>query len=489
MSSTKNRQDELYGRFQQHSGLPGDHLKLFRDVIISCEHENQDIDNDSCCSSDVSDVSDELDITVKRYKPDGSEFTLADVPLKSLVNTIEEHIQTYVPEHRRTEVYKKVVEGFHGIKQTPRWDRQLDNPRATPQTPFSESRARLESRITNEALFKNFASASKLSRETLARIRGQIVWCDSERSNGTWGAIAWRTFEVTGGRLGPTTQHTLADVPHCYVRDRLMLYTSISMDPERCELVRKAVFSDLTPLQTKQYAAAVEEMEVQAEKHRPAKAKRPRRSREVVDRARLVREIQYSRKINLKEAECIMEEEELLDTIDDTINLAPNPEFTALMKKNLEKNHDSIFTSIKRSALRPDAFVQKDDDVSVPIECNIDRDCDQIRAMIKILVRKGHWTMDKLIRALGGPRHRQMIQFLEKRGPRQGKESSVFQQSWDFFKRRELLGFELTAPPPKPPREARELAQLRVVEPNRGKKRRSQEGSDRWGKLQKTSRC
>ncbi|RYC61958.1 hypothetical protein CHU98_g4239 [Xylaria longipes] len=486
MTSANKKQDELYGRFQQYSRLPGDQLELFRDVIIACEHYNQRIDNDSFSSSDSSD-SDELDCGAKCFKHDGSEFTLADVPLKSLVNAVEEHIQAYVPEHRRTEVYKKVVEGVHGIKQTPKWDRQLDNPRATPRTPFSESKAPPDSRITNDALFKKFKSVSKLDRETLDRIRGMIVWHDSERSNGTWGAIAWRTFEVIGGRLGPTTEHTLFDVPHCYVRDRLMLSTSVDVDPKRCELVRKAVFSDLTDTQIKQYAAAVEEMEGQSEEHRPAKVKRSRHSQGVFDRAAAVRVIQSSRKIAPQEAECIMEEEELLDMIDDTVNLAPNPGFTALMKRNSEKKNSSFFTSIKLSVLRPGVLVQKDDDVSVPSEYNIDRDCDQIRAMIKILVRKGHWTMDKFMRALGGPRHRQIIQFLEKRGPLEGEKSSIFQRSWDFFKRRELLGFELTAPPPKL-REARELAQLRGVDLNRGKKRQSQAESNRCGKLQKTSK-
>jgi hypothetical protein len=78
---------------------------------------------------------------VKHYKADGSEYTLADVPLRSLIEAIEGHIHIFVPEHRRTEVYKAVVEGVHGIRQTPKWDRRVDNPRAKARTLCSESKA------------------------------------------------------------------------------------------------------------------------------------------------------------------------------------------------------------------------------------------------------------------------------------------------------------------------------------------------------------
>ncbi|KAI0195203.1 hypothetical protein EV127DRAFT_181495 [Xylaria flabelliformis] len=315
-----------------------------------------------------------------------------------------------------------------------------------------------------------------------------IVWRDSERSNGTWGAINWDTFEVTGGRLGPTEQHTLADIPHCYVRDRLMASTIVDISPEKRDQVRKVVFSDLTSSQVQQYAAAIEEMERQPEGRRPTKVKKPRRSRKTVDRALLVRDIQQSRKITRQEAECILEEEELFDIIDDTINLAPNQSFAAL-KLKVPKSETAFSIGIRYSVLTPGAMIQEDDEVLVPEECVIDRDCDQVRAMIKILVRRGHWKTDQFIRAVEGLRHRKLIEFLEKRGPLQGKQSSVFRQSWNFFKKRELLGFELTAAPPKPkiPREIRGLMRLQKVDPNRGHKRSSQGIVERPKKMQKVS--
>ncbi|KAI0970063.1 hypothetical protein F4678DRAFT_462864 [Xylaria arbuscula] len=484
MASMNDKKNKLYDRFKQYSGLPHDHLELFFDCIVATECSNLSTD------SDTSD-EEELDTGVTYYKPDGSEFTLADVPLRSLVKAIEGHIQIFIAEHRRTEVYDRVVEGYHGIKKVPRWDCQEDNPRAKPQTTFSESRAPLKSRITNESLFKIFVSASNLDPGILARIRGMIVWRDSARSNGTWGAIEWDTFKVTGGRLGPTEEHTLSDVPHCYVRDCLIAYTIADADPERRDQVWQAVFSDLTSSQIQQYAAAIEEIERKEERHMPAKIDKPRRSREVSpavpDRALLVERIQRSRKIGPAEAECIMREDELLDAIDDTIGLTPNPSFTALKLKATADSACS--TSGLRSVLRPDTRVQEDDEVSVPEDCAIDRDCDQVRAMIRILVRKGHWTVDQFVRALDSVRHRQLIEFLKKRGPLQGKKSSVFRRSWEFFKKRELLGFELTAAVPKnhlkPPPEVRVLTSLREVNPNRGHKRHRQESLEGPEKLRK----
>ncbi|KAI1308111.1 hypothetical protein F5Y03DRAFT_393715 [Xylaria venustula] len=466
----EQKQNKLYDRFKRYSGLPDNHLETFRHYILASERDNLSTDGDT---SD----EEELDLGATYYKTDGSEFTLADVPRRSLVKAIEEHVQIYIAEDRRTEVYEKVVEGIRGIKKVPRWDCQEDNPRAKPQTAFSESRAPLNSRITNESLFKLFVSASNLDPEILARIRGMIVWRDSN----PWPAgTLRRTYPLRYPTLlcrRPPNGYTIADA-----------------DPERHDRVWKAVFSDLTTSQIKQYAAAVKKTERKAERHMPAKIQKPRRSREVSpevpDRALLVEQIQRSRKIGPQEAECIMQEDELLDAIDDTIDLTPNPSFTAL---RLKVTADSAYsTSSVRSVLRPDTRVQQGDEVSVPEGCEIDRDCDQARAMIRILVRRGHWTVDQFARALDSVRHRQLIEFLKKRGPLQGKKSLVFRRSWEFFKRRELLGFELTAAAPKnhlkPPREVRELMNLRKVDPNRGHKRGRQESLGSQGKLRKLSK-
>ncbi|KAI8626422.1 hypothetical protein F5Y19DRAFT_478540 [Xylariaceae sp. FL1651] len=101
--------------------------------------------------------------------------------------------------------------------------------------------------------------------------------------------------------------------------------------------------------------------------------------------------------------------------------------------------------------------------------------------------------MEHFFRTLDGPGQPEISKLLEKRGPLQGKQSSTFQQGWNFFKRREMLGLELPAPLPKPkpsklPREVQGLMELREVDPNRGKKRAGLDNGERSGKQQKRSR-
>ncbi|KAI1175864.1 hypothetical protein F4777DRAFT_299587 [Nemania sp. FL0916] len=451
MTHKNDRQIELYDRFKQYSGLKDWHIDLFRECIINYEHQHyrnslDDFDDDDDDDDDDTDSGEfGWEPGKKWYKADGSELTLADVPLKSLVKQIEEHIQTHIAEPSRTELYKKTVEGVPGIKQTPRWD-LVDSPRTKPQTPFSESRASLESYETNLKLFRKFKTVSKLSPDTLAHIQGMILWRDSERSNGTWGAINLDTFTVTGGRLGPTEEHALYDVPNCYLRDRLMASTFKEIDAKRRGAVRKALFPDLTTAEIAKYAAKIEELEQQAEQHKPAKKKKSQRPRKASDRALLVQEIQRSRKIAPQEAECIMKQEELLDAVDESINLAPNFSFAA---RKMKCPYPGTYFYKTYSVLKPKTLIEWSDEIRVPEDCHIDRDCDQIRAMIKILVREGGWTMEGFTLALDGPGRAQVNTFLEKNGPLQGKQSSVFWKSWDFFKRREMLGAELTARPPK----------------------------------------
>ncbi|KAI1365500.1 hypothetical protein F5Y08DRAFT_174448 [Xylaria arbuscula] len=489
MASTNNRQNKLWDRFKQHSGLPDEHLESFCKSLVAAEgyiqgmnNDMNDSDSDSSSEEDNSDEnSDYLEATY--YNADGSEFTLSEVPFRSLATEIEFHIQINIPEPRRTEVYKNVFEGFHGIRKTPRWDGQGDSPRAEPRTAFSESRAPPHRYRTNEMLFRKFASATKLDQETLDRIRGMMIWRDSASSKGCWGAIEWDEFVVTGGRLGPTEEHNLYDIPHCYVRDCLMASTLFNVDPSIRSQVQEALFPDLTSSEREEYSAIIEEIEHPPEVPKTAKVKKPRRSREVsLTEADRVRDIQLTRKITTQEAGCIMKEEKLLDTVDDTIDLSPDPSFAALKLKVT----DSDSPSGRWGAAR------ENDKVSVPHDCVIDRNCDQVRAMIKILVRKGHLGTNDLIRALDGGqvRHPQLIKFLEQHGPLEGKQSKAFQQIWHFFKKRELLGIELTAPQPKSgptiPREVRELIKLREVDPYRGVKRPSQWSSGKSSKSRKT---
>jgi hypothetical protein len=76
----------------------------------------------------------------KHYRPDGTEFTIADVSYKHVLQGVESLIKDQ-PEDRRTEMYRNVVAGTNGAKKNPDWEREAVNPNAEPKTPFSASKA------------------------------------------------------------------------------------------------------------------------------------------------------------------------------------------------------------------------------------------------------------------------------------------------------------------------------------------------------------
>ncbi|KAG9833851.1 hypothetical protein KCU98_g11798, partial [Aureobasidium melanogenum] len=134
----------------------------------------------------------------KHYRSDGAEHTLADVPHRVVVQEIENQIQKQ-PEDRRTEMYRKVVEGVQGAKKNPDWERPAINPNKDPATPFSASKA----------------------------------------------VCAIPPLEP------------FKDVPNHFVRDSIMDYINSEVEEDKKETARTAVFSDLNPSEIAAYSAFV----------------------------------------------------------------------------------------------------------------------------------------------------------------------------------------------------------------------------------------
>ncbi|KAK3703652.1 hypothetical protein LTR37_014348 [Vermiconidia calcicola] len=87
---------------------------------------------------------------------------------------------------------------------------------------------------------------------------------------------------------------------------------------------------------------------------------------------------------------------------------------------------------------------QTEEEKDLEISTSIDRDCDQVRAMIARLVRySDEWTVDAFRKALGGEKRAALIKFLERKGPRECIKLRIYQEAWEFFHRRELLGIPL----------------------------------------------
>lgn len=62
--------------------------------------------------------------------------------------------------------------------------------------------------------------------------------------------------------------------------------------------------------------------------------------------------------------------------------------------------------------------------VAVPHE--IDYDCDQLRALIKLFIERGLWALDHFWQALGRVERAQITSFLEQRGEKDGNRTMVY---------------------------------------------------------------
>lgn len=230
------------------------------------------------------------------------------------------------------------------------------------------------------------------------------------------------------GRLG--RQHTLDDAPYHYVRDFLMrqIQTEVPAgDQDRCA---KAVFDDLNADELKAYWECIEEI--------------------------------------IHEEE---EEEKLADRTDpavydipDVADLSPKPDLRLPVR---DYEDDCCFG---RSCKYPDKAASEEETLATRASGGpVDRDCDQIRAMIKrlIMYNTDGWDLDSFRRALGGFSERKKLYiFLERRGPKEGAKLQIFLVIWEFFKRRDMMGLPLPAAPEKGASKKRKRDPLEERDPN-----------------------
>ncbi|OTB04739.1 hypothetical protein M426DRAFT_151212 [Hypoxylon sp. CI-4A] len=250
------------------------------------------------------------------------------------------------------------------------------------------------------------------------------------------------TMTVKGGRL--KRDHTLGNVPNHYVRDRLMDYINTQLEEEKRESARKAVFSDLSNSEVLEYAALIQKQREKEE-----------------SKQEIVGDIIGDRHVHTeREAKHIWEQVDVMEDIDENIDLTPKPGFS----------HMTYDMQLEGSAIKPGCKDKLPEEIGVDLGTEIDQDCDQIRAMIKILTCSGdEWTADQFRRALGNLSREKLTSFLKQRGPTKGTSTKSYQLGWQFFKLRERLGFPLT---PASSSESLRYA-LRDRDPNRGQKRLS----------------
>lgn len=290
-----------------------------------------------------------------------------------------------------------------------------------------------KSRKSNDELIDDLGSAASMKHERVLALRAYITWRDAMAgSHLIFMTGAWK---VSGGRLG--RDHTLEDVPNCYVRDLVMDYINTELPADTKQAAREAVFSDLTKAEIHSYSILIAERraKLEAEDESPAPNPAPLTLAERESEYETIRRQYYHIVGKAGEMKHIARQQEALEAIDDAVDLTPRGNHVAF------RNFDTQFR-VSRSVVCPSSAPLPAEQ-EVEVEGGVTHDCDQVRAMIKRFVSEGEWTIDEFRLALGGVMRPQLNSFLEQMGPANGAKGRAFQLCWEFFYRREKLGLPL----------------------------------------------
>ncbi|KAJ8131963.1 hypothetical protein O1611_g1658 [Lasiodiplodia mahajangana] len=211
------------------------------------------------------------------------EYTFSDVPWKAILDAAESRIERMAGADDRTRLFEEVMRGLPGRKSTPRWDKSPANPNAKPTTPYSRYRTKEgEEAPTNAQMLKSFGEAAGLDDGGLNFVSAQITWwdamgdddrppilgsskrkhtvansSDSDAASTTSTSLAEPRWAVSGGRLG--RDHTFADVPSHYARDRLVHYTLTQLDSGKHDQALAALCPDLDQSEITAYSKCIAE--------------------------------------------------------------------------------------------------------------------------------------------------------------------------------------------------------------------------------------
>ncbi|XXH01337.1 hypothetical protein Hte_007695 [Hypoxylon texense] len=401
--------NQMITKLKQHGLLLDDQIDEFKRDVVRCEDDKRSLRE-----------------TRRRQHEIDEKFE--KMSLHFFLPGVVERIKYHAPNDRAAQIYEDVVSVVPDS-----WimsPREPVSPREEPETPFSVSRAPSRSKKSNAELIDILVTTAKLESREAISIRGQITWYDSMDSKGNSGMLGGGTSFVNGGRLG--RNHMLDDVPNHYVRDRLMNYILTMLDEDRREETKKAVFFDLGAAEIEQYSAIIWQKQKDIEL-------KERAEWEESERAFLKRENQKAAMAANSERQ-----DTLINEIETNIDLTPRPGFGVRDYHKVESISGSV---VKPGVDRPGfsgAARMEPEERDIDVGNDIDRDCDQIRAMIARFVKESEWSCDQFRWALRWASRAQLNTFLEKRGPSAGKQSNIFPLSWEYFKKREMLGYSLT---------------------------------------------
>lgn len=282
----------------------------------------------------------------------------------------------------------------------------------------------MEKRKSNVELIDALAAAAKLNDGPSRQkdwLRGDITYWDgcgdSKRPCSLMGG-AGNYVVVRGGRLG--RDHTFEDVPNHFCRDQIMFYINEVVPEKERAAVRHAVFTDLTNEESAKYAFLVQQ------NYDKGKAKQVEEDHpeylvvDTIEQPRPPISFATARNLGLQEA--------ALDDIDENIDLTPKP--------GCGFHDDDRFDYISKSVMKPGEAKQLVPERNLKVPYGMDYDCDQVRALIKLFMKGGVWTLDHFRQALCNRIERApLTKFLQQRGERAGNRTMVYHLAWEFFKR------------------------------------------------------
>ncbi|KAI1326490.1 hypothetical protein F5Y16DRAFT_374932 [Xylariaceae sp. FL0255] len=435
-----------------------------------------------------------------KYYKGGRRYTYDDVPWKTILEVAEDAIKRAADPADRTIIFYEVMQDLPLTKSYPDWARTLKNPKnpnAKPSTTYSAYRAKEgEEAPSNAHMMVAFSQATGLEGRSLQAVQAQITWWDACGDDSRPATVAMDTFTVTGGRLG--RDHTLEDVPSHFVRDKLMDYALTQLsDKSKQDAAYRALCPDLYGSEIIEYTMLIAKDKVNRDKACGItwpEAFEPGPSLENTRQhirknanppgavARLKEAIDTCDPQSIGEMRNMIREEQVLDAIDENIDLTPVPHFRPIRTHLLAVPNSVIKPGPKVGGKSHADMLPVEEEIP-PINEDIDQDCDQVRAMIKIFIRENEdWNLDKFRGALKIDGRHGMLSFLEMKGPVHGIDNSVFQLSWEFFKRRQKLNLPLKGAP------SESVLQERDANQNRGRKRRSEGGEEEQGNCKKATK-
>lgn len=390
------------------------------------------------------------------YLESGEEVMFKDLPLAMVVRKIASEIGKYVPVDLRDDVYHKVLVGMSGYRAIPPWGKKKTTPPKparvrqdspipeseeadnqppsiplsvyeTPMTPFSAPRDSKTSRQVLESFMPHLTASgdgyfvySVISRDG-SREGDRIC---ARKPSGKW--------EVS---------HTIDDVPVHFLRDKLMVYTISGLEDEdasflsdKREAAMEALCPDLTQSQRYQYRNLIieDQRRINSPEYTPARYEEAKRILAANKGNRSIRSYEQAMQVVLLK--------EAFDAVDASIDYKTPKDARFPIMRDFEGAPKLIV----RSVVVPHSAPLRAERMFLPTT-TVDRDCDQVRAMVKTFCSTGDWTLEDFREALGPTMTREKLTtFLGKRGDDVHQhKSAAYLMGWEFFNRRQKMGLEV----------------------------------------------